>query len=143
MTETQSQFAESYAKAKKKLTGTEWAKRFKVTRRTIVNWLANPEIREAIDRLKEEVDVVVDWEFVERLSPEERQDLVDLLKQQQRIDAQPGSELTMKELKDLIVEKAFRSSLREVQDLVFFFDDMSDIFRGIQKDAQRESLVRT
>jgi len=93
--------------------------------------------------LKEEVNVVVDWEFVERLSPEERQDLVDLLKQQQRIDAQPGSELTMKELKDLIVEKAFRSTLREVQDLVFFFDDMSDIFRGIQKDAQRESLVRT
>ena len=89
------------------------------------------------------MNVVVDWEFVERLSPEERQDLVDLLKQQQRIDAQPGSELTMKELKDLIVEKAFRSTLREVQDLVFFFDDMSDIFRGIQKDAQRESLVRT
>ena len=143
MTETQRHFAESYAKAKKKLTGAEWAKRFKVTRRTIVNWLANPEMREAIDQLKEEVDVVIDREFVERLSAEERQDLEELLKQQQRIAAQPGSELTMMELKSLIIEKAFRSTLREIQDLVFFFDDMSEIFKGIEKDQRSDVLVNT
>ncbi len=143
MTETQRQFAESYAKAKKKLTGAEWAKRFKVTRRTIVNWLANPEICEAIDRLKEEVDVVVDREFVERLSPEERQDLQDLLQQQQRIGARPGSELTLKDLKELMIARAFRSSLREILDLIFYFEDMAEIFKGIEKDQRSDSLVRT
>ena len=100
-------------------------------------------MREAIDQLKEEVDVVIDREFVERLSAEERQDLEELLKQQQRIAAQPGSELTMMELKSLIIEKAFRSTLREIQDLVFFFDDMSEIFKGIEKDQRSDVLVNT
>ena len=130
------QFAESYARAKKKLTQVEWAKRFKVTKRTIVNWLANEDIKALIEVIRGQIDfAVVDREFVERLTSEEREDLLVLLEQQKRIDDEPGSELDMKELKDIIVRKAFRSNPKEIKSLIDFLNDMVTVFEGIEKDG--------
>lgn len=129
------QFAESYARSKKKLTQVEWAKRFKVTKRTIVNWLANEDIKALIEVIRGQIDfAVVDREFVERLTTEERADLLVLLEQQKRIDDEPGSELGIEEMKDIIIRKAFRSHPKEVQNLVDFFNDMVAIFQGVEKD---------
>lgn len=132
------QFAESYARSKKKLTQVEWAKRFKVTKRTIVNWLANEDIKALIEVIRGQIDfAVVDREFVERLTTEERADLLVLLEQQKRIDDEPGSELDLKELKDIMVRKAFRSNPKEIKSLIDFLNDMVTVFEGIEKDRSK------
>ena len=141
LTENQKQFVESYARSREKLTQAEWAKRFRVTRRTIVNWLANPEIRENIENIRKEVVVVIGREFVEQLSPEEKTELLDLLNQQQRIDDEPGSGLGFKELKEIMIRKAFCSNIREVQNLIAFFEDLANVFKGIQNDYRKNHVV--
>ena len=136
------QFAESYARSKKKLTQVEWAKRFKVTKRTIVNWLADEDVKALIEVIREQIDfAVVDHEFVERLTPDEREDLLVLLEQQKRIDDEPGSELDMKELKDIIVRKAFRSNPKEIKSLIDFLNDMVTVFEGIEKDRLKGTTM--
>ena len=136
------QFAESYARAKKKLTQVEWAKRFKVTKRTIVNWLADEDVKALIEVIREQIDfAVVDHEFVERLTSEEREDLLVLLEQQKRIDDEPGSELDMKELKDIMVRKAFRSNPKEIKGLINFLNDMVVVFKGIEKDRIKGTVL--
>ena len=136
------QFAESYARSKKKLTQVEWAKRFKVTKRTIVNWLANEDIKALIEVIRGQIDfAVVDREFVERLTTEERADLLVLLEQQKRIDDEPGSELDLKELKDIMVRKAFRSNPKEIKSLIDFLNDMVTVFEGIEKDRLKGTTM--
>ena len=40
----------------------------------------------------------------------------------------------MKELKDIMVRKAFRSNPKEIKSLINFFNDMAAVFQGVEKD---------
>ena len=98
---SQRQFAEAYARAKKKLTGAEWAQRFKVTRRTITNWLRYPQIQAIIQEYKRGSDIAIDRNFVEKLTIDERQELFQLLDQQERIENEPGGQYSFEDLRIL------------------------------------------
>ena len=129
----QRQFAEAYARAKRRLTGAEWAQRFKVTRRTITNWLRYPQVQAVIQACKRGNDVAIDRDFVEKLSADERHELSELLEQQERIENEPGGEFTFEELKDIIIAKAFRTDEREVVKVLDFLEGMTEVFRALLK----------
>ena len=54
--------------------------------------------------------------------------------------SEPGLELELKDVKELMIKKAFQSSLREIQDLVVSFEDMADMFKGIEKDSNKKRI---
>jgi len=47
----------------------------------------------------------------------------------------------MKELKDIIVRKAFRSNPKEIKSLIDFLNDMVTVFEGIEKDRLKGTTM--
>ena len=70
--------------------------------------------------------VVIDREFVEKLSIEERLGLFKLLEQQEQIESEPGGQYNLEDLKDIMVEKAFRADESEVGKVLEFFEGMTE-----------------
>ena len=128
----QRQFAESYARAKRKLTGEEWAKRFQVTRRSITNWMRNPQVQEVIRQSKRSTDVTIDRDFVQELSLDERRELTELLDQQERIDSKPGGEYSLEELQDILVARAFAAEEQEVGKILGFLESVVDTLKAVR-----------
>jgi len=118
-----------------KQTGAEWAQRFKVTRRTITNWLRYPQVQEVIQECKGGTDVTVDRDFVEKLSADERRELSKLLDQQERIENEPGGQYSFEELKNFMVAKAFRADENELGKVLSFLEGMTEVFRTLMEEG--------
>jgi DNA-binding MarR family transcriptional regulator len=135
--EVKQQFAESYARTRKRLTQSEWALRFRVSRRTICNWLADVEVKGLIARIRKSPNAVVSREFVESLTAEERATLAGLLEQQERIEADPWSGLTLDELRGRIVRKAFGCDTEELSMMTQYFTDLAGVFTAIEESFRQ------
>jgi hypothetical protein len=53
------QFAVEYANTKEKQTQSEWAKRYKVSKRTIDRWINSPEVKEVLAEIEQGIVAVV------------------------------------------------------------------------------------